>query len=68
MIIREFPNAQYDFLRFQIGRQEKKQMQVPHYVGRLLLSIYPGPETAYFRLLGFGSTLKAAEEMAKCAS
>jgi len=55
----------HDFLRFQVGRYEKRKMVVPIYDGKTVVSKKTIPEeTTVWRVLGFGSTQKKAEQMA----
>ncbi len=65
-IIKEMPEAKNDFLRFQIGRMETRPSVVPKYGdGGKFLGLENGGPVSVFRLLGFGSTLERAQQMAK---
>jgi len=69
-ILRTHPHAKHDFLQFQIGRTETRYEQEPVYdEKRRFLGHRTGTElVSVFRLLGFGSTLQAAEAMAARAA
>ncbi len=58
-VLRSFPNATNDFLRFQIGTMETRLAE------RKGEFDYSQPQrVSVFRLLGFGATLAKAEAMA----
>ena len=55
----------HDFLRFQVGRYEKRKMKVPVFDGGKVVSHKTiAEETTVWRMMGFGSTQKKAEKMA----
>ncbi len=69
MIIRESSNATYDFLNFQIGVEETRPAMKPFYEktgdGLKLMGYKPTNEKVkVFRLLGYGTSLESAEQMA----
>jgi hypothetical protein len=64
-ITREMPDARLSCLRYQVGRQERRLEQEPVYVNNKLVGHRTGTALVpVFRLLGFGSTLRAAFRMA----
>lgn len=68
-ITREMPKAKHDFLRFQIGRMETRPEQVALFDGKKIIGYREGSTlVSVFRLLGWGSTMDKAENMAKRAA
>lgn len=68
-ITREMPNAKNDFLRFQIGRMETRPEQIALFDGKRIIGYRDGSTlVSVFRLLGWGSTMDKAENMAKRAA
>jgi len=70
MIIKEFPNCENSFLRYQVGIAETRHAMIPVYttgiVGRKLEYYAPSKErVTVFRLLGFSSSFERAEAMAR---
>ena len=77
LVIKENPNAELDFLRFQVGLTESRPLQLP-----LFAELSDGVETyriigyedakyervQIFHLKGFGPTLKEAQAMAGMAN
>jgi len=63
---RMMPNASCPFLRFQVGREERRNEQITVYAGDRILG-YKDGETLIptFRLMGWGSTKEKAERMAR---
>jgi len=59
------PEATCEFLRFKVGRDETRPENIPQYTKRSLVGYKKGAALSVFRLLGFGSTLEAAEQMAQ---
>ena len=63
---RTMPKARYEFLRFQVGRDERRNEQIAIYKGKKIVGYENGPTLIpTFRLLGWGSTKQKAERMAK---
>ena len=61
-------NPKCDFLRFQVGRMETRPEKFALYDGKRITGYRDGSNlVSVFRLLGFGSTLQKAEQMAKRA-
>jgi hypothetical protein len=64
--IRQYPDAKYPFLRFQIGRKVDRPMMEAVFEGkRLVRETTTGRRVSVFKLLGFGETLEAAKLMAQ---
>lgn len=67
IIIREYPRAVNDFLRFQVGRMQTRSLKIAltdsknRIVAEREITDEP---VGVFHLLGFGSTLKKAQAMA----
>jgi hypothetical protein len=66
-VVRERPDAQFEFLRHQIGCTEMRYEQVPVFDGRKFMGCYRRSDNKapVFRLLGFGSTKAKAKAMAR---
>ena len=67
--LRENPTTKNEFLRYQIGRMETRREQELVYQGSAIIGHRTG--TAFvpvFHLLGYGSSLRAAENAAARAT
>ena len=62
--VRTYPLAKHPWLRFQIGRTQKRQTQEPVYDGGSLAGYRDGKWEETFLVIGWGSTMEAAEKMA----
>lgn len=63
---KEFPEVVHPFLRWQVRRWERRPMKIPLFTGRMLVGHRESSETVRVqRLIGFGSTKKSAEAMAR---
>jgi hypothetical protein len=63
---REYPGIRNEFLRFQVGRIERRLEQVPVFDGRKMDHFETGElMVPVFRLLGWGDTQAKAEKMAR---
>ena len=64
----EQPGAKMDFLRYKIGRKEKRKLVKPNFAGRndrrIVGYTTTTVDTEVFHILGFGSTREKAEQMA----
>lgn len=63
-IIREYPNTENTFLRFQVGYMSKRPIKIPVYDGNRIASYRAGEPDDVFNLIGFGETMEEAEKMA----
>lgn len=64
--VRQFPDAAYPFLRFQIGRKVDRPMIEARFEGNKFVGEFSnGRRVSVFKLLGFGETIEAAQRMAK---
>lgn len=68
LIARHMPEAENDFLRWQIGIQSLRIMERPVYAGRVVVGTEPMRSlTTVFHLLGYGTTKARALSMARAA-
>lgn len=66
--VRQYPDAKFPFLRFQIGRKIDRPMLEPIFEGKAVTGyLHNGRNVSVFRLLGWGETLEAAQRMARRA-
>lgn len=67
-IVRQYPDAQHSFLRFQVGVNVDRPMREPRFEGKSIVGMFSnGRRVTVFKLLGFGETIEAAQRMAKGA-
>jgi len=64
-IVRQFPDAQCPFLRFQVGVNVTRPMIEARFEGNKFIGESPnGKRVTVFKVLGFGETFEAAQRMA----